>query len=164
MNRRLDFHIERGLSFCYETASLGETKQYKRIKSEGFDVNIRFLFVYPIEKALRRIKKGFEDGERHDVARTEDQLEMQQHALLNKLAGHIINNDTVSIYDNSADVILSARQLMRKRVAYFEKGVLVWRADAIDISSPEIRNFLKNYKYGRETGKVIPFDIDTESD
>jgi len=162
MNRRLEYHIERGLPFCYETASLGDTKQYKRIKREGYAIHIQFLFIYPIEKAMDRIKRGFERHERHDIAKNLEKLDSDQKILLDKLAWHILNNDIVTIHDNSEDVALSALQLANKPVAQFESGELVWRADAKEILSPELRSFLKNYKYGRNTGKIILFKSENQ--
>lgn len=73
--KEIDLSISKRIDFAFETtmSGLGLFKRVKRLKSRQYSIVIFYLFVYPVnllvERIKERVKKGGHDVRRKDIVR-----------------------------------------------------------------------------------------------
>ena len=90
---------------------------------------------------------------------TVERQAMAQQALLEKLFFHVkVQQEDVFIFDNSPNLDDAKNILFPKQIAAFSGGVLLVEPSKSTKLPDDIKNFINNRKYGKSTGKLIPFE------
>ena len=145
--RQLTNYINKGETYYYEVAALGDTAPYRKAKAAGFEVVVNFVYVYPVEKTLDRIVLGVGKGTRHDIKHinAEDQRR-KQAKLLQDISWHIKSLDTVRIFDNSGDWLPTDMNLILQEMAVFKNGKCIFLQDGYENVSNEFSDFINDHK------------------
>lgn len=107
--RLVDFCISRGVNFAFETtmAGLGLQKKFERLRRAKYLVEIFYLFVYPVDLLIERIKERTKKGG-HPV-REEDVVRRYSRSMKNFWAKYRTYADSWTIINNNE---IEARNLI----------------------------------------------------